>query len=320
VRENDSPYAERFATSASQFANMILRKQDFLRMIERLAVGVAITRADGTLEHANRYLYEVLEVRGGASVGLPFDCFEGGTASGGLDGRPSGVLEPGYRAMHVRNSRGMTLDVLHAVYPLYDEAGVATHFAHVLQYLGDERRVETLSRLAFYDSLTGLPNRNLFDDRLDRALAVGQRNRGAFALLCIDIDHFKQVNDAFGHEAGDELLREVAARLARSVRASDTVARWGGDEFVAILDGVADQELAARIASKLLDACGSSYTIGGRDCRITLSIGASLYPRDGHDAATLFERADRAMYEVKARGRNGYHALEQPLCSYVKTA
>lgn len=299
---------------------MILRKQDLLKMIERLAVGVAITRPDGTLEHANRYLHEVLGVHSGEPIGLLFDCFEGGTALRGLDSQPPGAFESGYRVTRVRNSGGKTLDVLYAVYPLYDEAGVATHFAHILQYLGEEPRLETLSRLAFYDSLTGLPNRNLFNDRLDRAVASGRRNCGAFALLCIDIDHFKRVNDAFGHEGGDELLREIAVRLAQSVRASDTVARWGGDEFVAILAGVADQELAARITSKLLNACGSPYAVRGRDCRITLSIGASLYPRDGGDAATLFERADRAMYEVKARGRNGYHALEQPASSYLKIA
>ena len=299
---------------------MNLRKQDLLRMIERIAVGVAITRPDGTLEHANRYLYEVLEVHSVEPVELLFDCFEGGVGMSGQDRQRPGAFESGYRVARVRNSSGKTLDILYAVYPLYDEIGVATHFAHFLHYLGDERRLETLSRLAFYDSLTGLPNRNLFNDRLDRALAAGQRNRGAFALLYIDIDHFKQVNDAFGHEAGDELLREVAVRLAQSVRASDTIARWGGDEFVAILDGVVDQQLVARVASKLLTACGSPYAVRGRDCRITLSIGASLYPRDGHDAATLLERADRAMYEVKARGRNGYHALEQPVCSYLKTA
>jgi len=283
-------------------------------MIERVAVGVAITRPDGTLEHANRYLYEVLEMHSGEPVEQLFDCVECGTGTSEKDGQRPGAAEFGYRMASVRNSRGKMLDILYAVYPLYDEAGVATHFAHVLQYLGDERRLETLSRLAFYDSLTGLPNRNLFNDRLDHTLATAQRNCVAFALLYIDIDHFKRVNDVFGHAGGDELLREVAVRLAQSVRASDTVARWGGDEFVAILDGVTNQELVACIASKLLNACGSPYAVRGRDCSITLSIGASLYPRDGHDAATLLKCADRAMYEVKARGRNGYQALEQPAC------
>lgn len=299
---------------------MILRKQDLLRMIERITVGVAITRRDGTLEHANRYLYEVLEVHSEELVGLPFDCFEDRIGLSGNGDPRLGEIESRCHVTRVRNSRGKPLDILHAVYPLYDEAGVATHCAHILQYLGDERRLETLSRLAFYDSLTGLPNRNLFSDRLDHALAAGRRTRRTFALLCIDIDHFKQVNDTFGHDAGDELLCAVAVRLAQSVRANDTVARWGGDEFVAILDDVADQHLASHIASKLLTACGTPYAVRGRHCRITLSIGASLYPRDGHDAATLLERADRAMYEVKSRGRNGYHVLEQPHCSYLGAA
>lgn len=299
---------------------MILRKQDLLRMIERIAVGVAITRPDGTLEHANRYLREVLQLHTGSPAELPVECLEGRPATGKGRRQPLGAPELDCRTIRVRSREGKTLELLHSVYPLYDDTGAATHFAHVVQYLGDERGAETLSRLAFYDNLTGLPNRNLFNDRLDRAIAVAQRNGSAFALLCIDIDHFKHVNDAFGHEAGDELLREVAVRLTRSVRSSDTVARWGGDEFVAILDGVADREMAERMASKLLDSCGSGYTIDGRDCRKTLSIGASLYPRNGRDAATLFECADRAMYEVKARGRNGYHALEQPACGYLKTA
>jgi len=299
---------------------MILRKQDLLRMIERIAVGVAITRPDGTLEHANRYLYEVLEVHSAELVDLPFDCFDDRIGLSGNREPRLGEFESGCRVTRVRNSRGKPLDILHAVYPLYDETGVATHCAHILQYLGDERRLETLSRLAFYDSLTGLPNRNLFSDRLDHALAAGRRTRRSFALLCIDIDHFKQINDTFGHDAGDELLRAVAVRLAQSVRANDTVARWGGDEFVAILDDVADQHLTSHIASKLLIACGRSYAVRGRDCCITLSIGASFYPRDGHDAATLLECADRAMYEVKARGRNGYHVLQQPRCDYLSSA
>lgn len=291
---------------------MLLRKQDFLRMIEHLQVGVAITRADGSFEHSNRYLHEVLGVYGSEPISPLFDRVEVGAAPG--------EPESGLRAARIRNSGGKTLDVLYSIYPLHDEAGVATHFAHVLQSLGNEPRLENLSRLALYDGLTGLPNRKLFNDRLDRAIAVAQRNRSAFALLCIDIDHFKRTNDAFGHEAGDELLCEVAARLARSVRSSDTVARWGGDEFVAILDGVADQESAAGIASKLLDACASPYAARGRVCHVTLSIGASLYPRNGRDAVTLFERADRAMYQVKARGRAGYHVLEQPCCSYLGAA
>jgi diguanylate cyclase (GGDEF)-like protein len=281
--------------------------------MERIAAGVAITRPDGTVEYANRYLYKMLGVRSGEPIVLPFARYEAERASSGQD-------EPGQGpddrdTVHRPGSAGMMLDALHAVYPLRDDAGGITHYVHFLQYGGDEARQETLHRLAFYDALTGLPNRNLFTDRLAHALAVGQRNRTPFALLYIDIDHFKRINDTLGHESGDELLREVAARLAQAVRASDTLARWGGDEFVAILDGVADPQAAARIASKLLAMCSEPYLVRGRECRITLSVGASFYPRDGHDAGRLVEHADGAMYEVKARGRNGYR-IEESRSSY----
>lgn len=289
-------------------------KQDLLRNIERIAVGMAITRPDGTVEYANRYLYKMLGVRIGEPIALSFARFESGGASSGQgeSGQRLDDIEPGWDTVRIYGSGGKMLDVLHAVYPLRDDAAVVTRFVHLVQDLGVEQQVEALHRLAFYDALTGLPNRNLLTDRLAHALAVGRRNGTAFALFYIDIDHFKSVNDSFGHETGDELLREVAARLGQAVRASDTVARWGGDEFVAILDGVAEQEPAASIASKLLATCGKPYVVRGHECRITLSLGASFYPRDGHDAATLLERADGAMYEVKARGRNGYRIEESP--------
>ena len=293
---------------------MAWHKQDLLRNIERIAVGMAITRPNGTVEYANAYLSKMLGVRSGEPVELPLSLFEPRAGPSGQDEsrRQPGTGKTKCREVRIHGSSGNMLDVLYAVYPLCDDAGVVTHYVHFLQHLGDERQLERLSRLAFYDNLTGLPNRNLFDDRLARAVAVGQRNRSAFALFYIDIDHFKQVNDTFGHETGDELLRAVAVRLAQSIRASDTVARRGGDEFIAILEGVADQPSAACVASKLVTACSEPYIVRGHECRITLSLGASYYPRDGHDAATLLEHADRAMYEVKARGRNGYCIEESP--------
>lgn len=274
---------------------MVWHKQDLLRNIERIATGIAVTRLDGTIEHANAYLHRMLGVCNGEPIELPRGLSEA-AAGGGASG---------CRELRIHDRDGRALDVLYAVHALCDDAGVITHRVHFFQYLDDRQQMERLSRLAFYDSLTGLPNRNLFHDRLERALAAGRRSRSTFALLCIDIDHFKQVNDTCGHETGDELLRQVAARLARSIRATDTVARWGGDEFVAILEG-ADRAAAEHIASKLVAFCGEPYPVSGRELRITLSVGASLYPRDGHDGGTLLAHADRAMYDVKARGRNGY--------------
>lgn len=291
--------------------------KDLIRNIDRIAVGIAVTRPDGTVQYANRHLREMLGVGADTPVDLSLARLK--TAMGlGAEAenrqRPDVSEERGGEAC-IESGRGESLDILYAVYPLRDHAGAITHHAHLLQHPRDVRSREKLVRLAFYDVLTGLPNRNLFNDRMAQMLALAQRNRTAFALLYIDIDHFKRVNDTCGHETGDELLREVAARLAKSIRASDTMARWGGDEFIALLDGVADQESAARIAAKMLAACGEPYVVGGHECRITLSVGASFYPRDGTDASTLLRRADGAMYEVKADGRNGYR-VEEPACLY----
>ncbi len=288
---------------------MIWHKHDLLRNIERIAVGMAITRRDGTIEYANRYLYRMLGLS--ESAALPMIHPETWQRLTGRGEPQPDETEAAGETMRLYDSGGRVLDVLHAVYPLRDEALAVTHFVHLLQYRSDEQQMEMLHRLAFYDALTGLPNRNLLTDRLTHALAAARRNRTTFAVLYIDIDHFKVVNDSFGHDTGDQLLREVARRLSRSVRASDTVARWGGDEFVALLDGVAG-EAAAGIASKLLATCGEPYVVRGQEQRITLSVGASFYPRDGHDAATLLERADGAMYQVKAFGRNGYRIEESP--------
>ena len=167
-----------------------------------------------------------------------------------------------------------------------------------------------LSGLAFYDSLTGLPNRYLFNDRLARAMATAQRSRSGFALLYIDIDHFKRINDTLGHDAGDELLRQLASRLKQSLRESDTVARLGGDEFVAVLEHVADARVAVGAVEKLLAECSGCYELGGSERKVTLSVGISLYPADAGDTESLLKCADAAMYRAKAAGRNGYHLHE----------
>ena len=232
---------------------------------------------------------------------------------------PDGTLE--YANSHFcKLNEGRGDDILQTTYPLHDDAGTLTHFIYLLQDVSAQKRIESLTALAFYDSLTGLPNRNLFNDRLSRLIVGAERRCGAFSLLYIDIDHFKRINDTLGHEAGDELLRQIAARLAQSLRASDIAARWGGDEFVVILDGVANPQAAARIAHMLLTTCSEPYQLRDGAQRITLSIGVSLYPRDGQGATALLEHADRAMYKAKKRGRNGYYVLEQPLCSYLGTA
>ena len=161
-----------------------------------------------------------------------------------------------------------------------------------------------LTHQAHHDALTGLPNRVLLEDRLTQSLAQARRNQQQVALLFVDLDGFKGVNDTLGHAAGDTLLKQVAARLAWGVRASDTLARMGGDEFAVVLHDVRDTPSAMRVAEKLLEALSEPFALEGRELRISASIGLAFFPEDGADADTLLRHADVAMYRAKASGRN----------------
>ena len=171
----------------------------------------------------------------------------------------------------------------------------------VTQAMLAERKVHELAR---YDSLTGLPNRNMFLGELDRTIARADREGSQFAVCFIDLDRFKTINDTLGHDAGDELLKAMAARLRHAVRKSDLVARLGGDEFVVLLEGSASACQISAVAHKLLDAIGEPLTIQGCAFLVTGSIGIGLYPADGVDAATLLKHADAAMYLAKEKGKN----------------
>ncbi|MGX4774086.1 bifunctional diguanylate cyclase/phosphodiesterase [Bradyrhizobium guangdongense] len=165
---------------------------------------------------------------------------------------------------------------------------------------------ERIEYLASHDSLTNLPNRETFNSLLREAIAVAQRDDHRFAVLFIDLDRFKVINDSLGHEAGDLLLLEVAARLRNALRASDVVARLGGDEFVVILDQCGEIDDVQRIASELLAALAQPMELAGHECHTTASIGIAMYPANGADAQTLTKNADMAMYLAKEDGKNGY--------------
>jgi diguanylate cyclase (GGDEF)-like protein/PAS domain S-box-containing protein len=163
-----------------------------------------------------------------------------------------------------------------------------------------------MSHLAQHDVLTDLPNRVLFNDRLTQAIALAQRQGKQLAVMFVDLDHFKKINDSLGHDVGDKLLRSVAGRLKACVRRSDTTSRLGGDEFVVLLSQVEHAEDAAISAVKTLRALTAPHIIDSKSLDIGVSIGVSTYPIDGQDAESLISRADNAMYEAKQRGRNNY--------------
>jgi diguanylate cyclase (GGDEF)-like protein len=171
----------------------------------------------------------------------------------------------------------------------------------------ERRRAEAeIRHMAFHDELTGLPNRALFYDHLHMALASAQRRGDHVGLLFLDLDHFKQLNDRYGHAFGDLLLVQVAARLRQSARRGDTVARFGGDEFTVLLPDVESHRQAEAAASKVLAVLAEPLEIGNRTIEITASIGVAIAPRASRDAVTLVHQADLAMYHVKADGRGGY--------------
>ncbi|MBN1537881.1 MAG: diguanylate cyclase [Anaerolineales bacterium] len=166
---------------------------------------------------------------------------------------------------------------------------------------------EQLKYLASHDTLTDLPNRALFNDRLNHALSLAKRNQHIIAVIFLDLDNFKMVNDTLGHEKGDELLIEVAQRITKCLRKSDTVARIGGDEFAFVLENITSRTDIIQILNKIFIAISAPIVIGGHVWNITPSVGVTLYPEDGEDAETLLKKADIAMYEVKERGKNDFH-------------
>jgi len=169
-----------------------------------------------------------------------------------------------------------------------------------------KRAEETIEQMAYHDALTGLPNRRLFADRLNLALAHAQRSQEKLAVMLLDLDHFKDVNDTLGHSVGDKLLQSVGQRLSSILRKSDTVARMGGDEFLLLLPEISGEEDAVKIATKVLEAFEKPFVCDGHELQISTSIGIAIYPDDGGDSDTLVRNADIAMYRAKRRGRANY--------------
>jgi len=167
--------------------------------------------------------------------------------------------------------------------------------------------------LAFHDSLTDLPNRAYFSRLLTQSMHEARRYERQSALLFLDLDRFKHINDSLGHDAGDDLLQEIARRLSRSVRESDVVARLGGDEFVVLLPNIPDPQHVAPVADKILSACGKPFTLAGQEFRVTVSIGITLFPKDGDDEQTLMKNADMAMYHAKELGKNNFQYFSESL-------
>ncbi|VEE61770.1 Cyclic di-GMP phosphodiesterase Gmr [Shewanella putrefaciens] len=207
----------------------------------------------------------------------------------------------------IRNKARKAILVWLEINQVIDVKGETSHFVAVFTDITERKKAEEdLRFLASFDTLTGLPNRTLFQDRLNHAISQAHRSNNIVALLFLDLDRFKHINDSMGHHIGDLLLKAVAHRLQSAVREGDTVARLGGDEFTIILEGVAKTKAATLISEKVLKAFQAPFLLDDKSLTISTSIGISLYPNDAEDVDSLIKFADTAMYHAKALGRNNF--------------
>ena len=202
---------------------------------------------------------------------------------------------------------GFEIPIEDSVAPIHDREGQATGAVIVFRDVSAARAMALqMTHSAQHDFLTGLPNRMLLNDRVSQAIALAPRHTKQVAVLFLDLDGFKHINDSLGHPIGDKLLQSIAKRLVDCVRGSDTVSRQGGDEFVVLLSEVEQPEDAAITARRMLQAVAEAHSIDQHDLHVTTSIGVSVYPDDGLDAETLIKNADTAMYQAKENGRQSY--------------
>jgi len=218
---------------------------------------------------------------------------------------------PATQEYRLRRHDGEYRSVLETTAPRHRPDGGVVGFVGACIDLTEQRTLEAqVQHLAYHDALTGLPNRALLLDRLGQALPQARREGHPLAVLFMDIDRFKTINDTLGHPVGDALLRETGARLKHMLREADTVARVGGDEFLILLPQVSAAREAAQVAAKLLAALSAPFTVLGHSLHVTVSVGVSFYPQDGEDADTLIKHADVALYAAKGKGRNNYQLFD----------
>ncbi len=186
------------------------------------------------------------------------------------------------------------------------------HAVGIIRDISERKQAEeTIRQMAYHDSLTGLPNRKLFSDRTEIALAQAGRSQKNVAVIMLDLDNFKDINDTLGHDVGDHLLKTAAERLKAAMRKSDTVARFGGDEFVLLLPELKGIEGASRVAQKIVVSFRKPFLINTHQLIVTASIGIAVYPDDGSDESALLKNADIAMYQAKQAGRDRYQVFKK---------
>ncbi|MEW8459170.1 MAG: diguanylate cyclase, partial [Candidatus Thiodiazotropha endolucinida] len=261
-----------------QFELTDISGEPYLRLIRPMVT------TEGCLKCHHHQGYQVGEVRGGVGISVPMKHYFSSAAE---------------QKREIKAGLGMIW--------LAGVSAIWFYGRRSRQRLHERKDYEDqIWHQANFDSLTGLSNRNLFLDRLDRVLAYTQRQQSMLALLFIDLDRFKYVNDALGHAIGDQLLKEAGRRLRLCVREMDTVSRLGGDEFTVILPAINEGQSVVRVATSILTELSRPFDLAGQEAHISASIGITLYPQDGSNSGMLLQNADTAMYQAKAEGRNTF--------------
>lgn len=291
---------------------LIFRNERFLRAVETVSQVGGWRWSDGLFTELSTQTRDIMMLpRDDNLVDMAGFCYS-------LDTRSAGMLSRHItqavkwrqridQELELRRREGRVIWV-HLKAEVAELDGGRVELIGAIQDITQQKKVDQLVEYqANYDSLTGLPNRGLFQDRLHTALLHARRRSTRIAVLFVDLDNFKSVNDNLGHDAGDELLVESAQRIQASIRSVDTVARYSGDEFVALLVDVFSASVVSRIADDIVIAMRKPFVLDGRPVYCSVSIGVSFYPDDGDSADTLVIKADQAMYEVKKSGRNSWH-------------
>ena len=293
--------------STEHFANTDYLNK-LLQAIESNPVIIVVTDASGIIQHVNSKFCE--------ASGFSLDEIIGQNVRvlGELTAEEEGQMWEKLRAgiewqgtFRHRRKEGESYLEEGTIFPIKNPGGFITHFVKVAEDITHRRKTEeTVRFLAFYDPLTELPNRRLFSDRLSQSLARNLRSGEVLAVLSLDIDNFKSVNNSYGHRVGDQTLKLLSERIASRIRTSDTAAHFSGDGFNILLPKINRAENAAKVAQELLDAMALPIPVGAQQIFLTASIGIALFPLDGEDVPTLMKNADLALHRAKALGRNSY--------------
>lgn len=284
--------------------------------------GVVITDAEARILKVNRAFTRILGYAAEEVVGKKTNVFNSKRHDTAFYGEMWRSLEQDGEwqgEIWDRRKDGEIIPLWQSITSLRDAEGRVKNHVGVFYDLSDQKRTAAhIHHLAYFDALTDLPNRLLFNDRCAQALETAERDGKSLALLFLDLDRFKYVNDTLGHPVGDELLCRVARRLTQGLRRSDTVARLGGDEFIVLMQNCRGGECARRLAAKIIRLFEKPFVVMGHRLDIRTSIGISLYPKDGTDTETLVKNADLAMYQAKEHGRGQFVFYEPRFAEQVQ--